>query len=133
MEKPETKEKKSEKKKGPELAIVRIRGDVNLGPSVRQTLTFLKLGRRNVCVIRPDTPVVRGMLNQVKDYVTWGTLTEETHALLIKKRKTAHENVFFLAPPRKGYGRKGIKKSFVVGGALGERHEKLNDLIQRMI
>ncbi|MEM4662594.1 MAG: 50S ribosomal protein L30 [Candidatus Diapherotrites archaeon] len=36
-------------------------------------------------------------------------------------------------PPKKGYGRKGIKKSFSVGGALGYRGNKINDLISRMV
>lgn len=133
MEKTDAKERNTEKKKGPAIVTIRVRGDVNLGSPIRQTLTFLKLRKKNTCVVYPDTPGIRGMLNHVKDYTTWGTLTEETHQALIQKRKTATENVFFLAPPRKGYGRKGIKKSFSVGGALGDRKEKINELIQRMM
>lgn len=41
--------------------------------------------------------------------------------------------VFRLKPPSKGYDRQGIKKSFVEGGALGNRKEKINDLLKRMI
>ncbi len=40
---------------------------------------------------------------------------------------------FRLAPPKKGFERLGIKKSFNKGGALGYRGEKINDLIKRMI
>tara|TARA_Y100000310_G_scaffold275662_1_gene292307 strand:- start:76 stop:546 length:471 start_codon:yes stop_codon:yes gene_type:complete len=40
---------------------------------------------------------------------------------------------FKLTPPAKGFGRKGIKKAFSLGGALGYRKEKINDLIKRMI
>jgi len=115
------------------IALIRVRGDVNLTGTVRTTLDMLRLRKKNVCVLHKATPTLTGMLRKVKDYITWGTLNAETEMLLKKKRASAHESVFFLAPPRKGYGRKGIKKSFVVGGALGERHEKLNDLIQRMI
>ncbi|HLC79021.1 MAG TPA: 50S ribosomal protein L30 [archaeon] len=43
------------------------------------------------------------------------------------------EPVFRLRPPRKGYERQGIKKQFKVGGALGYRASKINDLIARMI
>ncbi|MDO8624683.1 MAG: 50S ribosomal protein L30 [Candidatus Diapherotrites archaeon] len=46
-------------------------------------------------------------------------------ALLIKP-------VFRLHPPRKGFGRQGVKKSFSVGGASGNRDELINGLIQRM-
>jgi large subunit ribosomal protein L30 len=41
--------------------------------------------------------------------------------------------VFRLKPPSKGYDRKGIKKTYVEGGALGYRKEKINDLLKRMI
>lgn len=39
---------------------------------------------------------------------------------------------FRLHPPRKGYERKGIKKPYSTGGALGFRGEKIHDLIARM-
>ncbi len=40
---------------------------------------------------------------------------------------------FKLRPPSKGFERKGIKKPFSMGGALGYRKDKINELIQRMI
>ncbi len=40
---------------------------------------------------------------------------------------------FRLAPPVKGFERKGIKKPFAVGGVLGQRGEKISDLISRML
>jgi large subunit ribosomal protein L30 len=40
---------------------------------------------------------------------------------------------FRLAPPKKGYETKGTKKPFSLGGALGYRKNKINDLIQRML
>jgi len=40
---------------------------------------------------------------------------------------------FRLNPPISGFERKGIKKAFALGGALGYRKEKINDLIKRMI
>tara|TARA_Y100000310_G_scaffold275670_1_gene292324 strand:+ start:2768 stop:3238 length:471 start_codon:yes stop_codon:yes gene_type:complete len=40
---------------------------------------------------------------------------------------------FRLNPPRKGYGVKGTKKQFSLGGALGYRKEKINNLIQNML
>ena len=39
--------------------------------------------------------------------------------------------VFRLHPPRKGY--EGIKRSYKVGGALGDRGEDINVLLQRMM
>jgi len=40
---------------------------------------------------------------------------------------------FRLHPPVKGFERGGIKKPFSLGGSLGYRKEKINELIQRMI
>jgi large subunit ribosomal protein L30 len=41
--------------------------------------------------------------------------------------------VFRLSPPAKGYDRGGIKHPYTLGGALGYRGEKINELIERMI
>ena len=40
---------------------------------------------------------------------------------------------FKLRPPVKGFERKGIKVPFSMGGVLGYRKEKINDLIIRML
>ena len=41
--------------------------------------------------------------------------------------------IFRLNPPKKGFEREGIKKPYTLGGALGDRKEKIKDLIVRMI
>jgi large subunit ribosomal protein L30 len=43
------------------------------------------------------------------------------------------KRVFRLNPPRKGFERKGIKKPFKQGGALGNRGDKINLLLERML
>jgi len=40
---------------------------------------------------------------------------------------------FKLSPPVKGFERKGTKKPFSLGGVLGYRKEKINELIERML
>ena len=40
---------------------------------------------------------------------------------------------FRLKPPIKGFERGGIKRPFSLGGVLGYRKDKINELIQRMI
>ena len=40
---------------------------------------------------------------------------------------------FALKPPSKGFERKGIKKSYSIGGALGYRGKNINALVERMI
>jgi large subunit ribosomal protein L30 len=41
--------------------------------------------------------------------------------------------VFRLHPPKKGFERQGIKRSFAEGGALGYRADAINDLVARMV
>ncbi len=43
------------------------------------------------------------------------------------------KNFFKLCPPRGGFEKNGIKKQFSLGGALGYRKEKINELIVRML
>jgi large subunit ribosomal protein L30 len=76
-------------------------------------------------------PSVIGMLIKVKDYVTWGEINPETAEML--KKRDEGKKFYRLNSPKKGFGRKGIKIPFGIGGALGHRGEKINDLIQRMI
>lgn len=123
------------------LAIILVRSIINVHPDVRKTLQLLNLKRKNACVIVPDNANFRGMLKVVKDYVTWGEIDEETEKMLYDKR-TPHQRAngerqthpsFNLHPPRKGYGRTGVKSAFTRGGALGNRKSGINSLIQRMI
>ena len=146
-------EKKSE---GGKLAIVLVRGLVNVTQSVKDTLAMLRLKRKNHCVVIENNAVNNGMLMKVKDYVTYGEIDEATYNQLIEKRGeefNARENdgkkkyqykclefsgkkykpYFRLNPPKKGFGRKGIKMPFKTGGGLGDREDKINDLLKRMM
>jgi large subunit ribosomal protein L30 len=40
---------------------------------------------------------------------------------------------FRLNPPKKGFEREGIKKPYKLGGALGNRGDKIKELLERMI
>ena len=83
-----------------------------------------------------------GMLNKTKDFITYGEIDEDTLKELREKRlektkdkqgKEVEKKFFRLSPPRGGFERKGIKASFNIGGVLGPRGDKINDLIKRMI
>jgi large subunit ribosomal protein L30 len=111
------------------LAIVRVRGNVRIGTGVRDTFKMLGLNKKNHCVIVEDLPHIKGMLKPISHLATWGPVDEKTLAAL----KTKGDKIFKLNPPRKGYGRKGVKMPFKRGGASGDRKEKINDLIMRMI
>lgn len=113
------------------IAIVRIRGDFNLSPKVRSTLAHLNLHTKNCCVVVDASPSILGMIKIIKDLVTWGDVTSETLAVLTPR--SVDKNTYRLHPPRKGYGKKGIKFQYVAGGALGDRKDAINDLLTRMI
>ena len=68
------------------LAVVLVRGTVSTHPDVRKTLDLLRLRKKHVCVVVEDNEVNRGMLKKVKDYVTYGPITQETFKELVEKR-----------------------------------------------
>lgn len=114
------------------IAVVRIRGPVRVRHDIERALRQLNLHQRNHAAIVDDSPVVVGQLKKVQGFVTWGPVTEET-AKKLSPRARENGKWFALQPPRKGYGRKGIKMPFTKSGALGNRGEKINDLLTRMV
>lgn len=145
------------KKKGDKIAIIRVRGLIGIRARIKDTLNMLRLYRKNYCVVVENSPSYLGMIRKVKDYVTWGEIDDNTYKILVEKkgenykgretdkkgkikyRKFIEVNgkkikpFFRLQPPRKGFGRKGIKVAFSKGGALGYWGEKINNLIKRML
>lgn len=140
------------------IAIIRVRGRRNMEPKINKTLELLNLRRTNHCVVMENTPYTKGMLNLVKDYVTFGPINEGAieHILfkrgkngakrLIEVSKEAEikamakkifagakvrefvDPVFTLKPPRKGW--RDIKLSFPRGD-LGARPD-ISSLVKRM-
>ncbi len=85
------------------LAVVRVRGRVDVRPEVRHTLALLRLHRSNHCVLVRNSDTIKGMLHVGKDRITWGEINKETLIELLKKR------------------------ACFVGGKLGLSSEDLND------
>jgi len=113
------------------LAAVLLRSGINVRTDVKETLVRLNLHDKLNCIIVPDTPVYRGMLQKVNGVVTWGPLSPQ----LIEKVKTKparNAKAYRLHPPRGGFERKGIKLPYTIGGALGKR-PSMDSLVQRMI
>ena len=138
------------------IAIIRVRGQTGVMKKIAYTLDMLHLYKKNNCVVIKNTPSQIGFLKRIKDYVTWGEITPEMHKEVMTKRgkiflgQTMDRKKIYaytvlefagkkylpyihLNPPRGGYGRKGIKMSYTMGGALGYRGEKISELLQRMI
>ncbi len=147
----------SEKIKTKKLAAVRVRGQIDIKKDINDTLEMLNLHNNNWCVVLDNTPTFLGMLKKVKDYITWGEVEDSTVKMLFEKRgeeykarlsdkkkitkyskfieynKKKYKRYFRLSPPKGGFERKGVKKSFKQGGALGYRGEKINELIKNMV
>jgi large subunit ribosomal protein L30 len=69
------------------FAVVRIRGKAR--KEIEDTLRMLRLEKVNNCVILPEKPDFKGMLQKVKDFVTWGEIEKEVLVELLKKRLRA--------------------------------------------
>ena len=152
--------------------VVRVRSNVNVERSIRETMDYLNLTKVNHAVIIPENDQYRGMIQKAKDYITWGEadasliekmisergrlvgdkpitdayVKEATDYSSIKEFAAAiasgdatvkdlpeMKRVFRLHPPRgpKGWG--GLKRTYVIGGALGPRGEEISALVERMI
>jgi large subunit ribosomal protein L30 len=67
-------------------AAIRIRGHPGVRGDIEDTMRMLRLTRANHCVVLQETDEIRGMLMKAKDYITWGEISEETLARMIKFR-----------------------------------------------
>jgi len=139
-------------------AVIRIRGLVNLKRDIKDTLAMLRLNRKMHCVLIKENDCMKGMLQKVRNWVTWGEIDDDSLKQLIKKRgrkigekklteqeaeevfKKLKENqkmpeeikpVFRLTPPSKGF--KDSIKQHYPKGELGYRGKEINELLKRMI
>ncbi|MCL5106264.1 MAG: uL30 family ribosomal protein [Candidatus Marsarchaeota archaeon] len=128
------------------IAVVRIRGRVNVRANIKETMKRLNLNYVNNCVLLNVTDSYFGMIKQCENYVAYGEINKENLAALLAKNeiKQSAEDilankadintlkaVFRLHPPRHGF--KSTKLNFKQGGSLGYMGEHINDLINRMV
>ena len=139
-------------------AIIRIKGSVKLRKEIKDTLAMLRVHRKMHCVLIKETDTVKGMLNKVRNWITWGEIDDKILELMIRKRGRKQGNkrltqkevkdvfefiknneripdiikpVFRLTPPSKGF-KKSIKQHYP-NGELGYRGKEINGLLKRMI
>ena len=140
-------------------AVIRIRGTVNIAPDISKTLELLNLKRVNNLSIFQENEQTTKMIKTAQDYATYGKISDTVLKELIEKKalplkegqkvdvkKVVEElkkgkspkeagirNLFKMSPPRRGYERKGIKMPFKLGGAAGNRGDKIDALVVRMM
>ena len=67
----------------PAVAVVRVRGHARIRRDAVETMEMLRLNRPNHCVLLPKDETTAGMLQVVKDFVTWGEVGHETVARML--------------------------------------------------
>jgi large subunit ribosomal protein L30 len=113
-------------KKEEYVAVIRIRGEVNIRSTIKDTMRMLSIPNKHNMAIHTKTPSVMGMIKKSESYITFGEVSKKiADKFGLKKTVTLH-------PPRGGFERKGIKVPYNVGGALGNRGEKIVELIEKM-
>ena len=90
-------------------AVVRVRGQVNIKPKIKRTMKIMRLNRVNHCVIIPENEAYKGMLNIVKDYVTWGEIDSETTQIKLESSGKKSGNSDFTKADLKDSSFKTIK------------------------
>ncbi len=114
------------------IAVVQIRGTFGASPRIKKSLETLNLGKKHSCTVLEDNKKNRSIFQVVKDYATFGKIKSGTKKKLEKLSKYDEKIVCHLHPPRGGFERGGIKKSFSNRGALGKR-DNMDDLIEKML
>lgn len=67
-------------------AVIKLRSGISAKPDAKHTFSLLRLNQVNHCVLAPADAIYDGMLNKVKDYVTWGEVKPEVLARMILRR-----------------------------------------------
>jgi large subunit ribosomal protein L30 len=74
------------------FAIIRLRGSAGINRNVEDTLQMLRLKAVNNCVIVQETVDYKGMLEKVKDSITWGEIDKDVLISMLKKRLRLKSN-----------------------------------------
>lgn len=74
------------------VAVVRVRGTVNVDGRIKRTLDLLKLKYKNNCNVIELNDTYKGMLAKVKDYVTYGPIDKEVFKEMLLKRGEILQN-----------------------------------------
>ncbi|MDD3263737.1 MAG: uL30 family ribosomal protein [Candidatus Nanoarchaeia archaeon] len=140
------------------IAVVRIKGNVRIPLIIQDTLSRLNLTKKNNLVFLEKTDSILGMVEKVKDYVTYGDVEESFVKEIFSKKgknflgettdskqKYVYKGRFIeidgvkysktikLKTPKGGYAKNGTKKHIKLGGALGYRGQDIVDFINKML
>ncbi|MBC5793197.1 MAG: uL30 family ribosomal protein [Nanohaloarchaea archaeon] len=114
------------------IAAVRVRGPVDLNETVNNTLDNINLNTKNQVVVFEENEAIMGMMNSVKDYITYGEISDEVVEKLEERKGESLESgdTVNLSPPSGGF--EDTKRNTGQGGSLGKR-ENIDELLERMV
>lgn len=107
------------------LAVIRIRGTVNMNNKEEMALKILRLHKRNHAVLVNNTPQMVGILKTAWKFITWGEIDKTTLELLLKERGRKIGNKPLTENDIKRLGFNGFSD---LAQALLEEKVKLKDL-----
>jgi large subunit ribosomal protein L30 len=142
----------------PLYAVVRIRGSANMCNRVKDALRKLRLRKVHSCTLLRASGTLRGMLLHAEDFITWGKVEEHVLEKMLEKRGKSRSGARIDAKHAKGIAKKMISDGSANSadvrpvfrlsppsgglrsvriqyprGDLGDRGERINDLLLRMI
>lgn len=68
------------------LAIIRLKGKINLSKDIEMALRLLRINKKHHCVVLQSRKDLLGTITKVQPYITWGELDEKTLVELLIKR-----------------------------------------------
>ena len=78
--------KKQEQVEEITLCVLRVRGAHGMRRTIQRTLHLMNLYSVNSATILRSTPIIRGMLQKSKDYISFGPVSEDILKNMLKKR-----------------------------------------------
>ena len=109
--------------------LKKVNAFITFGEVRKETLSTLLQKRAR---LEGDKKVSEAFLKE-KKLKSFEDLSEKILAKKASLKELGIKPVFRLNAARKGLGRLGTKQPFHLGGALGYRAEKINELIERMM
>jgi len=110
------------------IVAIRIRGTVSASREARETLRMLHLTRNNYAVLIDDRPSFLGMVKTVRDYVTYGELSKESVASLIKEKGRLVGNKKLTDEYAQKVGHKSLEDLAAAVSACRVEYWKLRDI-----
>jgi large subunit ribosomal protein L30 len=68
------------------LAVIRLKGKINVNYKIQATLDMLNIRRTNYMTLIPSTPAYLGMLKKARNFITWGEINQDVLKHVLEKR-----------------------------------------------